>query len=363
MKRLCIILFLLLEALISTSSALATPDRVGVTVPMTGDYAAAGREIRRGMQLAAALPEAEGLQVLYEDDHSFQLKESVNAVNALLNLHKVSVILHTTGDTVSAVAPLWNRARVPGIVVWDSVDEPNDLGLYTFAFGFSAPLAGAQMGKFARDRLSLDSAAIVKAPIKWAEGISAGFSQEFLRRGGKIALDERIDSETPDFRAMILRLKRQNVQAVYIPLYNVPLSSFVKQSLELNYHPKFLAGGSMTPEDIVRMGSSAEGIIATNSWFEDSDLNRRYRSMFGESKDPIQFSYVGMGYDALRYIVTLRQHLQAQSKPFNSDTVYEAMRHTRYEGLTGIVEFGGRQVSPKTERILIVRGGKLELYQ
>ena len=69
------------------------PIKIGAILPLTGDLAFLGEEIKKGIDLGVAEYKDRGINinVIYEDDQSLSLTASVNAANKLLNIDKVDV--------------------------------------------------------------------------------------------------------------------------------------------------------------------------------------------------------------------------------------------------------------------------------
>src|SRR3989344_5793688 len=66
--------------------------KIGFMAPLTGDAASYGQSIQRGFDLALKEANMENIEVVYEDSKC-DGKESVNAINKLINVNEVVAIV------------------------------------------------------------------------------------------------------------------------------------------------------------------------------------------------------------------------------------------------------------------------------
>ena len=124
MKKIKALSALLLIALFSTN-VIASPKtqealKVGAILPLTGEMSFVGTDILRGMQIGLSeLPKKE-IELIYEDDHSFSKAETVKAAKKLIEADKVDILLNGAVNTANALAPILERSKIPGIVIWDN---------------------------------------------------------------------------------------------------------------------------------------------------------------------------------------------------------------------------------------------------
>lgn len=95
--------------------------KIGVIVPLTGDMAFAGAEVRNGMLLAASeLKDTKRNYELLFEDNALDLKRSVSAARKLLDVDKVDVVITLWPPTANVVAPLTeDRGVLHYTIVWD----------------------------------------------------------------------------------------------------------------------------------------------------------------------------------------------------------------------------------------------------
>ena len=97
---------------------------IGATLPLTGDLAFIGTDIKRAMELSVAELGVEGkdIQLVFEDD-SFDPIRAVSATNKLINSDNIDVLVSFGSPVGNAVSPVADRNQIAHINVGAS--DPN----------------------------------------------------------------------------------------------------------------------------------------------------------------------------------------------------------------------------------------------
>lgn len=103
-----VVIIVIVGFVLAKNNSPKSPETVtlGLMLPLTGDYAAAGQNMQKGMELAIEEyrkdnPEAD-IKVVVEDD-GYDAKMGVSAYNKLVNLDKVDVILMLSTPVIDAI--------------------------------------------------------------------------------------------------------------------------------------------------------------------------------------------------------------------------------------------------------------------
>ena len=276
------------------------PIKIGAILPLTGDLAFLGEEIKKGIDLGVAEYKDRGINinVIYEDDQSLSLTASVNAANKLLNIDKVDVGLTMLFEESRPIAPIFNKKKVPLLVLWDSNKSIQESGEYVFSNGFSTELAGEVMAKFAYWDLNAKTVAIAGHIDPWADIITKSFKDKFETMGGKVVYNEQFNIETKDYRTAILKIKQLNPNAVFFPMIPMNSVQFLIQAKQFNLKSLFLTGDSFISDVINKAGDASEGIYFTNIYaINEEGLIDRYKKFY--NSNPIDITLVSFGYDGV----------------------------------------------------------------
>ncbi len=91
--------------------------RIGAALPLTGETATFGVDVKRGMELAVEDLAAKGVRSrLFFEDTQLVPRLAVSAAQKLINQDKVQLLV-SMWDTAEAVAPIAERAKVPHISI------------------------------------------------------------------------------------------------------------------------------------------------------------------------------------------------------------------------------------------------------
>jgi branched-chain amino acid transport system substrate-binding protein len=257
--------------------------KIGTILPLTGDFAIFGEEIKKGIELAVDEAKKTGvpLTVFYEDDQSLSPTAGINAANKLIIANKIDVGLTMIVEESRPISPIFNKNKVPLLVLWDSNRFVKEAGEYIFSNGFSTEKAGEKMAKFAYSKMGFKKVAVIKHVDPWAEIISESFEAKFGNLGGKIVFRETLQPTETDYRTTIAKIKKAVPDSVYFPLVPPNSALFLTQTKELGLRVPLLTGDALIQQVIDAAGKAAEGVYLTNIYTESDKatlLTEKYRT-------------------------------------------------------------------------------------
>lgn len=276
--------------------------KIGAILPLTGDVAILGEEIKRGIEIAIEEAKNAGLPliVFYEDDQSLSPVATVNAANKLIKVNKINIGLTMIVEESRPISPIFNKNKVPLLVLWDSNRFIKEAGDYIFSNGFSTEKAGEKMAEFAYSKIGLKRIAIINHVDPWAEIISESFETKFRNLGGTIIYKEILQPAETDYRTAITKIKKVSPDGVYFPLIPPNSALFLTQTKELGLQVSLLTGDALIQDVIDSAGESAEGVYLTNIYTEPDKaalLVEKYRNKY--KKNPLDITLVSFGYDGI----------------------------------------------------------------
>jgi len=319
--------------------------KIGAILPLTGDFASFGEEIKKGMEIAREeYDNRTGLSfnIIYEDDQSLSPVSSVNAANKLIQMDKVHVGMTMLVEESRPIAPIFNKNKIPLIVLWDSNKFIKDAGEYIFSNGFSTEKAGEIMAQFAYSKLGLKRVALIKHVDPWAEIISDSFEASFKKLGGSIEYKDALQPTETDYKTVIAKIKKKDVDGVYFALVPPNSALFLIQAKELGLKSRLLTGDALIQDVINAAGRSVEGTYFTNIFTEPAKaslLSEKYKNKY--KKDPLDVTLVSFGYDGVMKVV---------------EAVKKSPNKSIWESLISI--FGKERSADREEKIYQIIEGK-----
>jgi len=243
MKRskcvLAIGLFVALTCLMYTTQVCAGDvTKIGAYLPLTGWAANYGEDAKRGIDLAVEEVNSKGgirgktVEVIYEDSGG-NPKQSVSAVQKLINIDKVPIIVGGLfSHEALAVGPICQSAKVPAIATQASHADVTKPGEFTFRI---APPMGMEY-------LILDYVYKVIGAKRYAALVfstdmgrtSMKMAEEYFPKlGGEIARIEFFPMGTTDFKTHLFKIKEANPDVIEIKGGIKETAQIIKQMQEL----------------------------------------------------------------------------------------------------------------------------------
>lgn len=348
-----IILVLLLSlALARHSQQPASHFVIGGILPLTGDLADLGSEINRGAIIATDEAKAHGIDVSYiGEDDAFVPEKEASAAHKLLQVDGAQAVFVAAGEESKTVSPIFEQAKVPVLVAWDSNEELKKAGKYTFSIGFSTEGNAALLADYSYDTLGLRKMMIVQAIDPVGDILAASFKQEFQKKGGTIIDHEQIQADQQQHQTLIAKINAQKPDGLYLILIPPQYSTFLPQLRRTSFSGQIVAADSLVPSEITVAGAAANGMYYTNVYaLHPDEIAQKYKERFGEA--PHDPNLVSFGYDSVETL--LKGHEIARQKNI---PLRDALTMVHFGGLGTTVNMNGTQFSERVEKIFKVMNG------
>ena len=105
-------------------------------------------------------------------------QRSRGTAKKLIELDKIQAGIVASYHDAKLVAPMFERAKIPLIVLWDSSPKLEALGEYTFGIGTWLPSSGEVSANFAKNQLKASKVAILNTNTEWSLDVSAAFKAQ-----------------------------------------------------------------------------------------------------------------------------------------------------------------------------------------
>lgn len=267
--------------------------KIGFIGPLTGEGAVYGEPYQKTVALAVSEINAAGgvngkqIQVVYEDGKC-DGQDGATAAQKLTSVDGVQAILGglCSGETIPAV-PVAAAAKV---VMVGIASSPKLTGVspYFFRVFPSDADQGGILADAAYNTKHWRTIAFLQEQTDYAAGVYDAFAQEFQKLGGKV-VNEPYVTNTSDFGSLLLKLKSQNPDALFLdPNGTADAPRVLEQLQTLGWKPPLLVNDSIAT-DMNAMSANAaalEGALTAqfipnvgNSKFQH--LLSAYKAMYG----------------------------------------------------------------------------------
>lgn len=196
---------------------------IGVTLPLSGDGAAYGKEALNGLNLAADEINAQGgiggkpVRLAVEDDQGSP-KYGVSALQKLIATNSGMQVVIGGGFSQIAAAQI-PVCEEKGIVLFSPFASNPDLAKPGDCFFRNWPsdtAEGQEMAKYAFQKLGLRQVAILSSNSDYGVGLRDVFEREFKALGGTVPVALEFAEGDSDFRPQLTRIKDAGADAVYM---------------------------------------------------------------------------------------------------------------------------------------------------
>lgn len=183
-------------------SSLAETTKIGILVPLTGNYSALGEDCRLGLEVAKQSGDFSKLNFVFADSQA-DPKTSISEFNRLIDNENISAVVVSRSGPGLAINPLSLKKRIPvlGIVGHEEFKKQNS---YAFQFFPTPSQEGAKLAQ-----VSLASgktrAAIILSDDDWVLTLGTAFKNAFVSGGGLIVQEELIPTSVTDLSTILVR--------------------------------------------------------------------------------------------------------------------------------------------------------------
>lgn len=304
----------LAASLMSLAAQAAEPLKIGLVLPMSGPFAAYGKQMEHGARLyldqVGGTIAGRKVELLIKDDTGVAPEISKRVAQELVVKDKVD-ILAGFGLTPSAfaVAPIATEAKKPMVVMNAATSAITTKSDYIVRVSHTLPMVTAPIATWAAKN-NIKKVYTLVADYGPGQDAEAQFKKTFTAAGGEVVGEVRTPVKNPDFAPFLQKIKDAKPQAVF--LFVPPgeqTIAFTKGFVERDMAKagiRIIATGDLTGEDVIDgVGDNALGIVNSMQYSEvhNSPENKAYVAAYYKAypKDRPDFMSIG-GYDGLQLI-------------------------------------------------------------
>jgi len=274
--------------------------KIGIVAPLTGSQAAFGEALKNGYLIALDEINARGgvlgkkLELDFYDDQS-KPDLAVQGVSKLVDQDHVPILLGSfSSESTMAMIPAVAQHQVPLIIPIALADNLLDgKSPWIFRVGASAADYARATVAFLRDNGAPKTMAIVYENTNFGQSSMNAMTTAAQAGGIKLVATESYEAKSPDYRAVLQRVKRANPEVIYFCSYLLDATTLMRQSQEIDLNPRYYtsAGTGFAIAEFPTSkgaGKNAEYTFAVMQWLPtarwtgskefDAEYFKRYNS-------------------------------------------------------------------------------------
>jgi branched-chain amino acid transport system substrate-binding protein len=274
--------------------------RIGIVAPLTGSQAAFGEALKNGYLIAVDEINAKGgvlgkkLELDFYDDQS-KPEQAVQGVSKLADQDHVPILLGSfSSESTMAMIPAVTQREVPLIIPIALADNLlESKSPWIFRVGASSADYARATVAFLKDNGAPKTMAIVYENTNFGQSSMKAMAAAAQANGIHLVATESYEAKSPDYRAVLQRVKRANPEAIYFCSYLLDATTLMRQSQEIDLNPRYYtsAGTGFAIAEFPTAkgaGKNAEYTYAVMQWLPsarwagsaefDTEYLKRYNS-------------------------------------------------------------------------------------
>jgi branched-chain amino acid transport system substrate-binding protein len=321
--------------------------KIGVVIPMTGAFAAVGRETAAGAKLYIQqhgdTVAGQKIELIIRDDASVP-DNGKRLAQELIVRDDVSFLGAGTTPTAMAMAPLATEAKVPTVVLVSGTSVVTERSPYYVRTNFTL---GQQSGIIADWAVQNGSKKAVTIVTDWTPGTEAGnvFEQHFTRGGGRVLDTLRVPLANPDFAPFLQRARDLQPDTLFVFVPAGQAGTLAKQFAERGLDKSGIrlvgTGDIVDDDDLPGTGDTFLGVVTAGfySAAHSSVINKEYVDAYAKATGHRANFISVSGYDGIHLIY---QALEKTGGKTDADTVIEAMKGMKLDSPRGPISLDPR---------------------
>jgi branched-chain amino acid transport system substrate-binding protein len=242
-----------LAAVLAASLPLACQDtiKIGVITPLTGSQAAFGEAHKNGYLIALDELNAKGgvlgkkIELDFYDDQG-KPDQAVQGVAKLVDLDHVPIVLGSySSETTKAMLPAVSQRQVPLIIPTATADNlMESQSPWIFRICASTADYAKAVTAFLKANGAPKTMAVVYENTNFGQSSLKAMTPEAHAAGIQLVASEPYEAKSPDYRAVLQRVKKANPDVIYFASYLLDAVTLMRQAQEIDLNPKFYTAAS-----------------------------------------------------------------------------------------------------------------------
>ncbi len=242
---------------------------VAIAGPMTGQYASAGDQIRKGAELAIADINAKGgvlgqkLKLEIGDD-ACDPKQAVSVANTMVNKKIVFMHGHWCSSSTIPASDVYNEAQIPMATV-STNPQVTERGLKNiFRIMGRDDQQGLVAGGYLAENFKGKKIAVVDDKSAYGKGLADEIAKAMEAKGAKPALREAITAGEKDYSGLVSKLKSAGVEVMAFGGYHTEVALILRQAQQAGLKLVVMGGDTMTNSELVTAaGPAVDNVMFT----------------------------------------------------------------------------------------------------
>jgi branched-chain amino acid transport system substrate-binding protein len=317
------------RALLATAAALPVaaraqtsgePVMVGVSGPLTGQYAQYGADWKRGFDLAVDEVNASGgiggrpLAYTFEDTQA-DPRQAVAIAQKFVSDPRIIIELGDFSSAASmASSPIYQRGKLVQFGFTNSHPDFTKGGDYMWSNSPSQADEQPRLAAFAVQKLGVQRPAVLHLNTDWGRTSKDVFVKAAAGLGAEVVAIEGYLPTDQDFRSALVRLRDAKPDALVLLSYYADAALVARQARDLGLKQIIVASSSIySPKFLELAGPAANGVFTMAEFFpsEQRPEVQRFVAAYRAKYQPDPDTFSAIAYDTMVLFAALARQYGA----------------------------------------------------
>jgi branched-chain amino acid transport system substrate-binding protein len=353
--------------------------KIGLNTELTGSIPVVGQSCKNAAEFAVKeITDAGGLNVggqkvaveLVAEDNEDKAESAAAVAQKLASGGVLAMIGPNASRNAIPAAEVAESAKMPMISPWSTnpkltvdarTSQPKQ---YVFRAAFTDDFQGVVAAKFALNELKTKKPAVLyDVASEYNKGIAEIYKQTIEANGGKLAAFETYTKDDKDFTSQLTKIAHSGADTLFLPNYYSEVPLQVKQARQVGYQGKIFGSDSWGNEELIKLaGKDCEGLYFTTHYAPDTATPKAqqfiaaYKAAYGAVPDDV----AALTYDSFGLLFLAAQ----TAGKLDREAIRTALAGiTKYEGVTGDMQFKGTGDPIKSAVVIQIKDGKFKFFQ
>jgi branched-chain amino acid transport system substrate-binding protein len=261
----------LAAALASSSASAQAPEqlvRIGVSGPLSGANAFAGKDNENGVRLAVEELNAQKLRTggklvhfeLQSEDDQGDPKAGVNVAQKFSDAGVKFVLGPYNSGVAIPASRVYNDAGILMSTVGTNPKITQSRYPHVFRIVASDNQVGGSMASYAAKELKIKTVGVIDDRTAFGQGIAEEFAKQARAAGLSVAGREFTNDKASDFAAILTAFRAKKVDAIFFGGYAPQAAPMARQMKQLGMaNVRLLGGDTLCSPEMAKLGGDAVG--------------------------------------------------------------------------------------------------------
>ena len=342
--------------------------KVGLSAPLTGDWAEYGNDFKRSVTMVfdkvnkAGGINGQRIELVVLDSRGDPKESVLIAEKLVADPDVIAEIGDFSSSSSMAAAPVYEKANMTQLSPTASHMDFTQKGKNMFRVVATQGFEGPFNARWAVKELGKKKLATIYINNDWGVDANKYFVQEAKKLGAEVVAEEAFTPGEKDFNAILSKLKRLEPDLIYLPTFYADAAAILNQAKRMRFKPVVMANSSLFNQKTIELGGQAvEGIIIPANYFSTDprpaaqEFTKAYQDLYGAV--PNQFA--ALAYDAANLMVAALTKVGFDDRA----KVAKALESLEgFEGATGSISYAQGHDPVKELVKITIKNGEWVLY-